>query len=65
MPMKLPSVCRNTTVPVLLAKIENNQFPESKKVSPEAINTLLENLRSYSLKKLEVVKQLLSDVTLG
>ena len=30
---------------ILLAKIENKQFPESKKVSPEAIiNTLLENL---------------------
>ena len=65
--MKLPSVCRNTTGPlILLAKIENKQFPESKKVSPEAIiNTLLENLEDLiRSKKLEVVKQLLPDVTL-
>jgi len=55
----------NSTL-ILLAKIENKQFPESKKVSPEAIiNTLLENLEDLiRSKKLEVVKRLLPDVTL-
>jgi len=55
----------NSTL-ILLAKIENKQFPESKNVSPEAIiNTLLETLDDLiRSKKLEVVKQLLPDVTL-
>lgn len=55
----------NSTL-ILLAKIENKQFPDSKRVSPEAIiNTLLENLDDLiRAKKLEIVKQIDPDVTL-
>jgi signal transduction histidine kinase len=55
----------NSTL-ILLAKIENKQFPESKKVSPEnIINMLLENLEDLiRSKKIEVVKKMEPDVTL-
>ncbi len=55
----------NSTL-ILLAKIENKQFPESKKVSPEAIvNSLLETLDDLiRAKKIEVVKQINPEVTL-
>lgn len=55
----------NSTL-ILLAKIENKQFPESKKVSPEAIiNMLLENLEDLiRSKKIELVKKMEPDVTL-
>jgi signal transduction histidine kinase len=54
----------NSTL-ILLAKIENKQFPESKMVSPELIlNTLLENLDDLiRSKKLVVVKQITPDMT--
>jgi len=53
----------NSTL-ILLAKIENKQFPEYKDVSPELIvNSLLENLEDLiRSKKLEVVKLLHHDV---
>jgi len=55
----------NSTL-ILLAKIENKQFPESKQVSPEVIiNMLLENLEDLiRAKKIEVVKRMEPDVTL-
>jgi signal transduction histidine kinase len=55
----------NSTL-ILLAKIENKQFPESKQVRPEAILlALLDNLDDLiRAKKLEVVKQIVPDVTL-
>ena len=55
----------NSTL-ILLARIENKQFPESVKVSPEAIfNDLLENLDDLILdKKIEVVKHYMPDVTI-
>jgi signal transduction histidine kinase len=55
----------NSTL-ILLAKIENKQFPESKQVSPEAILlALLENLDDLiRSKKIEVVKKIAPDVTL-
>ncbi len=55
----------NSTL-ILLAKIENKQFPESKKISPEAIfNNLLENLDDLIRdKKIEVVKKISPEVTL-
>ena len=55
----------NSTL-ILLAKIENKQFPESKQVSPEAILLdLLENLDDLiRSKKIEVVKKIVPDVTL-
>ncbi len=55
----------NSTL-ILLAKIENKQFPESKQVSPEAILlALLENLDDLiRAKKIEVVKKIEPDVTL-
>ena len=55
----------NSTL-ILLAKIENKQFPETKKVSPEAILlALLENLDDLiRAKKIEVVKRFVPDVTL-
>jgi len=55
----------NSTL-ILLAKIENKQFPESKKVNPESIlQILLENLDDLiKTKKIEVVKQIDPDVTL-
>lgn len=55
----------NSTL-ILLAKIENKQFPESRRVSPEAIlASLLENLDDLiRSKKLEVVKFFVPEVTL-
>jgi len=55
----------NSTL-ILLAKIENKQFPESKMVSPEAIlKGLLENLEDLiRSKKIEVVKQIDPEVRL-
>ena len=55
----------NSTL-ILLAKIENKQFPESKMVSPEAIVTgLLENLDDLiRSKKIEVIREIAPDVTL-
>ena len=55
----------NSTL-ILLAKIENKQFPETKKVNPEAIFlALLENLDDLiRAKKIEVVRQIVPDVTL-
>ena len=55
----------NSTL-ILLAKIENKQFPESKMVSLEAILTsLLEELDDLiRSKKIEVVKHIMPDVTL-
>ena len=55
----------NSTL-ILLAKIENKQFPETKKVSPESILlALLENLDDLiRAKKIEVVKRFVPDVTL-
>jgi len=55
----------NSTL-ILLAKIENKQFPESKKVFPEAIfKELLDNLDDLIHdKKIEVVKHIVPDVTL-
>lgn len=55
----------NSTL-ILLAKIENKQFPESKLVSPETIlNGLLENLEDLiRSKKIEVVKQIDPEVRL-
>ena len=55
----------NSTL-ILLAKIENKQFPESKMVSPETIlENLLENLDDLiRTKKIEVVRKLTPDVTL-
>ena len=55
----------NSTL-ILLAKIENKQFPESKRVNPESIlRILLENLDDLiKTKKIEVVKQIDPDVTL-
>jgi signal transduction histidine kinase len=54
----------NSTL-ILLAKIENKQFPESKTVSPEAIfSNLLENLDDLIRdKKIEVVRMISKDVT--
>lgn len=54
----------NSTL-ILLAKIENKQFPESKMVSPEAILTiLLENLDDLiRSKKLEVIRQITPNCT--
>lgn len=54
----------NSTL-ILLAKIENKQFPESKRVSPEAIlDSLLENLDDLiRSKKLVVVRNFAPDVT--
>lgn len=54
----------NSTL-ILLAKIENKQFPESKTVSPGAIFTnLLENLDDLIRdKKIEVVRNISADVT--
>lgn len=54
----------NSTL-ILLAKIENKQFPESKRVSPEAIlDSLLENLDDLiRSKKLVVVRNFEPDVT--
>jgi signal transduction histidine kinase len=53
----------NSTL-ILLAKIENKQFPESKEVSPESIfKELLENLDDLILdKKIEVVKRFVPGV---
>ena len=55
----------NSTL-ILLAKIENKQFPESKKVSPEVIfGDLLENLDDLILdKKIEVERHFVPGVTL-
>ncbi|HEY5511166.1 MAG TPA: HAMP domain-containing sensor histidine kinase [Prolixibacteraceae bacterium] len=55
----------NSTL-ILLAKIENKQFPESKKVSPEAIlDNLLENLDDLiRTKKIEVIRKITPDVSL-
>ena len=55
----------NSTL-ILLAKIENKQFPESKKVSPEAIfSNLLENVEDLiKAKKIEVIKKISPEVTL-
>jgi len=55
----------NSTL-ILLAKIENKQFPESKKVSPEAIlEQLLENLDDLiRTKKIEVIRKIMPHVTL-
>lgn len=55
----------NSTL-ILLAKIENKQFPETKKVSPESILlALLENLDDLIRdKKIEVIKKIAPDVTL-
>ena len=55
----------NSTL-ILLAKIENKQFPESKNVSPQAIiNMLLENLEDLiRSKKIELVIKMEPDVTL-
>jgi signal transduction histidine kinase len=55
----------NSTL-ILLAKIENKQFPESKLVSPESIFLeLLENLDDLILdKKIEIVKHFEPDVTI-
>jgi signal transduction histidine kinase len=54
----------NSTL-ILLAKIENKQFPESKMVSPEAIlDDLLENLDDLiRTKKIEVIRQIKPEVT--
>jgi signal transduction histidine kinase len=54
----------NSTL-ILLAKIENKQFPESKMVSPEAIlDNLLENLDDLiRTKKIEVIRQIKPEVT--
>ncbi len=54
----------NSTL-ILLAKIENKQFPESKTVRPEAIfSNLLENLDDLIRdKKIEVVRMISKDVT--
>jgi len=54
----------NSTL-ILLAKIENKQFPESKVVSPEAIlKGLLESLDDLiRSKKIEVVKKFVPDIT--
>jgi signal transduction histidine kinase len=51
---------------ILLAKIENRQFPESKLVNPAAmINYQLESLEDLILsKKIKLVKQLDSEVTI-
>ncbi len=55
----------NSTL-ILLAKIENKQFPESKRVSPEFIlNSLLEDLEDLiHSKKIEVIRNIASNVTL-
>jgi signal transduction histidine kinase len=55
----------NSTL-ILLAKIENKQFPESGKVSPESIlNSLLEDLEDLiHSKKIEVIRKIASYVTL-
>ncbi len=54
----------NSTL-ILLARIENKQFPESQKVSPEAIFLdLLENLDDLIIdKKLEVIKHIVPEIT--
>ncbi|MEI7830314.1 MAG: HAMP domain-containing sensor histidine kinase [Prolixibacteraceae bacterium] len=54
----------NSTL-ILLAKIENKQFPESKMVSPETIiSSLLENLDDLiRSRKLVVVKQIAPNIT--
>jgi len=55
----------NSTL-ILLAKIENKQFPESRKISPEVIlENLLENLEDLiRSKKIVVDKKFVPDVTL-
>lgn len=55
----------NSTL-ILLAKIENKQFPESKQIEPEKIfNNLLENLDDLILdKKIEVIRQFQPGVSL-
>ncbi len=55
----------NSTL-ILLAKIENKQFPESKNVSPEnIIKRLLENLEDLiRSKKIEMVYKIAPDITL-
>ena len=55
----------NSTL-ILLAKIENKQFPESKKVSPETIfSNLLENVEDLiKAKKIEIIKKISPEVTL-
>jgi signal transduction histidine kinase len=54
----------NSTL-ILLAKIENKQFPESKNISPEAIlDNLLENLDDLiRTKKIEVIRRIKPEVT--
>lgn len=55
----------NSTL-ILLAKIENKQFPESKKVSPEAVlENLFENLDDLiRTKKIEVIRKITPEVSL-
>ncbi len=55
----------NSTL-ILLAKIENKQFPESKQISPETIlSSLFDNLDDLILdKKIEVVRRFKPNVTL-